>query len=137
VKALRRQAREAVRRRRTSDLETGDLLGAMLAARDPESGRGLSDQELVDNIVTFIGAGHETTAVTLTWTLFLLANTPAVQERLLEEARAVFGDAPVTADGLDRLRFHEQVLNESMRLFTPGPLILRTRRATSTSARCR
>jgi cytochrome P450 len=76
--------------------------------------------------VTFIGAGHETTAVTLTWTLFLLANTPAVQERLLEEARAVFGDAPVTADGLDRLRFHEQVLNESMRLFTPGPLILRT-----------
>jgi cytochrome P450 len=128
VKALREQAREAVKRRRTTDLESGDLLGAMLAARDPESGRGLTDQELVDNIVTFIGAGHETTAVTLTWTLYLIANAPAVQERLVEEARAAFGDGPVTADGLDQLRFHEQVLNESLRLFTPGPVILRTAR---------
>jgi cytochrome P450 len=64
--------------------------------------------------------------VTLTWTLYLIANAPEVQARLLEEARAAFGDRPVTADGLDQLRFHEQVLNESMRLFTPGPLILRT-----------
>jgi cytochrome P450 len=126
VKALRAQASEAVRRRRTSELETGDLLGAMLAARDPETGQGLSDQELVDNIVTFIGAGHETTAVTLTWTLYLIANAPEVQERLLREARAVFGNGPIHADGLDRLPFHDQVLNESMRLFTPGPLILRT-----------
>jgi cytochrome P450 len=126
VKALRDQAREAVKRRRMSELETGDLLGAMLAARDPESGRGLSDQELIDNIVTFIGAGHETTAVTLTWTLYLIANAPVVQERLIEEARAVFGGGPITAEGLDQLRFHEQVLNESLRLFTPGPLILRT-----------
>ena len=126
LKALRRQAEEAVRRRRSTDLETGDLLGAMLAARDPETGRGLNDSELVDNIITFIGAGHETTAVTLTWTLYLIANAPAVQERLVEEARAAFGDGPVTADGLDQLRFHDQVLNESMRLFTPGPLILRT-----------
>jgi len=126
VRALRDQAREAVKRRRMTNLETGDLLGAMLAARDPESGRGLSDRELIDNIVTFIGAGHETTAVTLTWTLYLIANAPGVQERLLEEEGAVFGCGPITADGLDRLSFHEQVLNESMRLFTPGPLILRT-----------
>lgn len=126
VKVLREQAREAVTRRRTTKLETGDLLGAMIAARDPESGHGLSDQELVDNILTFIGAGHETTAVTLTWTMYLIANARTVQERLLEEARAVFGDGPITADGLDRLPFHDQVLNESMRLFTPGPLILRT-----------
>lgn len=126
VKALRAQAREAVKRRRETDLETGDLLGAMLAARDPESGAGLSDQQLADNIVTFIGAGHETTAVTLTWALYLIANAPEVQARLLEEAREVLGDGPVTADGLEGLRFHEQVLEETMRLFTPGPFILRT-----------
>lgn len=127
-RALREQAREAVERRRRSDLETGDLLGALLAARDPENARALSDQELVDNILTFIGAGHETTAVTLTWTLYLVANAPEVQARLLAEARQVLGDGPVTADGLDRLTFHEQVVYESLRLFTPGPLILRTAR---------
>ena len=126
VKAIRAQAAEAVERRRATELESGDLLGAMLAAKDPETGRGLSDQELVDNIVTFIGAGHETTAVMLTWTLYLIANAPAVQSRLRAEAAAVFGDGPITADGLDQLGFHEQVLNESLRLFTPGPLILRT-----------
>jgi cytochrome P450 len=123
---LRKQAEEAVRRRRSTDLDSGDLLGAMLAARDPETGAGLTDRQLVDNILTFIGAGHETTAVTLTWALYLIANTPEVQARLLAEAREVFGDGPVTAEGLSRLRFHEQVLDETMRLFTPGPFILRT-----------
>ena len=126
LRALRAQAEEAVRRRREADLESGDLLGAMLAARDPESGAGLSDQQLVDNILTFIGAGHETTAVTLTWALYLIANAPEVQGRLRAEAKAALGDGPVTADGLDALPFHEQVLDETLRLFTPGPLILRT-----------
>ena len=126
VRALRAQAREAVRRRRETDLDSGDLLGAMLAARDPATGEGLSDQQLADNIVTFIGAGHETTAVTLTWALYLIANAPSVQVRLRAEARDVFGDGSVTADGLERLNFHEQVIDETLRLFTPGPFILRT-----------
>jgi cytochrome P450 len=125
LRALRAQAREAVERRRATDLESGDLLGALMAARDPESGRGLSDRQLVDNIITFIGAGHETTAVTLTWTLYLIANAPEVQARLLAEAEAVLGDGPVTADALDGLILHGQVLNESLRLFTPGPLLPR------------
>jgi cytochrome P450 len=125
LRALRAQAREAVRRRRATDLESGDLLGALMAARDPESGRGLSDQQLVDNIVTFIGAGHETTAVTLTWALYLIANAPGVQARLVAEAEAVLCDGPVTAEALAELGFHEQVLNEALRLFTPGPLLPR------------
>jgi cytochrome P450 len=125
LRALREQAQEAVRRRRSTELETGDLLGALMAARDPESGGGLSDQQLVDNIITFIGAGHETTAVTLTWTLYLLAHAAEVQARLLAEAQAVLGEGPVTADGLGALPFHEQVLNEALRLFTPGPLLPR------------
>ena len=59
-----------------------DLFDLMGEARDPETGRGLSDVELRDNIVTFIGAGHETTALALTYALYLIANTPEVQERL-------------------------------------------------------
>jgi cytochrome P450 len=126
LRALRAQAREAVARRRSTELESGDLLGALMAARDPENGRGLSDEQLVDNIITFIGAGHETTAVTLTWALYLIANAPGVQARLLDEARGAFGDGPATAEGLGALAFHDQVLNETLRLFTPGPLLPRT-----------
>jgi cytochrome P450 len=125
VEAMRAEARRALDRRRNSDADQGDLLGALLAARDPETGQGLSDEELVDNILTFIGAGHETTAVLMTWALGLIARAPEVQDRLLAEARDVLGEGPVTADALDRLRFHEQVLDEALRLFTPGPFILR------------
>ena len=125
VEAMRAEAARALHRRRSIDRDEGDLLGALLAARDPDTGEGLSEGELVDNILTFIGAGHETTAVTLTWALGLIARAPEVQARLLAEAREVLGDGPVTADSLDRLRFHEQVLDEALRLFTPGPFLLR------------
>jgi cytochrome P450 len=123
--AMRAAARDALERRRAGP-DKGDLLSALIAARDPESGRGLTDEQLVDNILTFIGAGYETTAVLMTWALYLVANAPAVQDRLLAEAREVLGDGPVTADALEGLRFHEQVLNEALRLFTPGPILLRT-----------
>jgi cytochrome P450 len=126
--AMRAEARGALDRRRQSDSDEGDLLGGLLAARDPETGQGLSEEELVDNVLTFIGAGHETTAIMMTWALGLIARAPEVQNRLLAEAREVLGEGPVTADALDRLRFHEQVLDEALRLFTPGPLILRQAR---------
>ena len=125
IGGMREEARRALDRRRPCQGEPGDLLGALLGARDPETGQGLSDDELVDNILTFIGAGHETTAVMLTWALGLVARAPEVQERLAAEACEVLGDGPVTADNLDGLRFHEQVLNEALRLFTPGPFLLR------------
>jgi cytochrome P450 len=125
VSTMRAEARQALERRRRSSGDHHDLLDAMLAARDPKTGEALSDEELVDNILTFIGAGHETTAVTLTWALGLIARAPDVQDRLLAEARAVLDDGPVTAQAIDQLVYHEQVLNETMRLFTPGPFVLR------------
>ncbi len=124
ARAMREEARHALERRR-ADGQEGDLLGALVAARDPETGAGLTDAELVDNILTFVGAGHETSTVALTWALGLIARAPAVQQRLADEAHAVLGAGPVTADAVDRLRFHEQVLNETLRLFTPTPFLLR------------
>ena len=114
--ALKKSAVNAIERRRASGEVRNDLLGLLLAARDPETGRGLSDDELRDNVVTFIGAGHETTALTLTFSLYLSANSPEIQDRLLREVRDVCGDQPVTAAMIDAMPFHEQVIQEAMRL---------------------
>ena len=121
--ALRRSAVNAIDRRRASGETRNDLLGLLLAARDPETGRGFSDDELRDNVVTFIGAGHETTALTLTFALYLIANAPEVQDRLLREVLDVAGDKPIDAAMVDELKFHEQVIKESMRLYPPVAII--------------
>ncbi|MBI1340290.1 cytochrome P450 [bacterium] len=120
---LKAAAVDSIARRRASDETRSDLLSLLMAARDPETGRGLSETELRDNIVTFIGAGHETTALALTYTLYLIANDPVVQDRLHAEAVEVCGDAPVDADMVERLTFHEQVVKEAMRLYPPVALM--------------
>jgi cytochrome P450 len=126
VEALRDEARAALSRRRAATVDADrDLLSALTAARDPETGRGFTDEELVDNILTFVLAGHETTALLLTWALHLIANAPDVQRRLFEEARDASGGAPFTAGALERLVFHEQVLNETLRLYPPAPVVAR------------
>ncbi len=120
---LKATAVNAIQRRRDSGTAQADLLGLLLAARDPETHRGLSDDELRDNVVTFIGAGHETTALTLAFSLYLIANSPETQERLLREVRDVCGDRPIDAAMVDELPFHEQVLKEAMRLYPPVSII--------------
>jgi cytochrome P450 len=120
---LQKSAVNAINRRRASGGQKKDLLGLLLAARDPETGRGLSDIELRDNVVTFIGAGHETTALALTFSLYLVANAPEVQERLLREVLDVCGDRPIDAAMVDDLVYHEQVIKEAMRLYPPVAII--------------
>jgi cytochrome P450 len=112
-------------RRARGQFDSGDLLGDLIAARDPETGRGLTDEELVANILTFIGAGYETTAVALTWALYLIASAPDVQARLHEEAARVLGDRPITGEDVAKLTFHDQVIKETMRLYPPVPVLQR------------
>lgn len=121
--SLKQAAVEAIKRRRAMDAERNDLLGLLLAARDPETGKGLSDIELRDNVVTFIGAGHETTALALTYSLYLIANAPEVQTRLYREVTETCGDKPIDAAMIDAMPFHEQVIKESMRLYPPVSII--------------
>lgn len=120
---LQKSAVNAINRRRASGGQQKDLLGLLLAARDPETSRGLSDTELRDNVVTFIGAGHETTALTLTFALYLVANAPDVQDRLVREVLDVCGDRLIDAAMVDDLVYHEQVIKEAMRLYPPVALI--------------
>jgi cytochrome P450 len=105
--------------------DTDDLLHRLVAARDPDSGRAMDDEQLVDNLLTFYLAGHETTAKALTWTLYLLSRFPDWQARLAAEVREVAGDAPVEARHVEKLVLVEQVIKESMRLFPPVPLMSR------------
>lgn len=123
AEGLKQSAVNAIERRRASGETRNDLLGHLLAARDPETGKGLSDDELRDNVVTFIGAGHETTALTLTFSLYLIANAPEIQERLLCEVLHFCGDRPIDAAMIDQLTFHEQVIKEAMRLYPPVAII--------------
>ncbi|HEX5005843.1 MAG TPA: cytochrome P450 [Hyphomonadaceae bacterium] len=123
AEGLRKSAVSAIERRRAGDAKRKDLLGLLLAARDPETSRGLSDIELRDNVVTFIGAGHETTALALTYALYLIANAPDVQERLVREVREVCGEKHIDAGMVEAMTFHEQVVKETMRLYPPVAII--------------
>lgn len=110
--------------RRTS-APRGDLIDFLMAARDTETGLGLSDEQLADNLLGFILAGHETTAVALTWTLYLVAAHPSTRDRLTAEAAAVLGAGDVTPETLPKLAFVRQVISEAMRLYPPAFLLTR------------
>lgn len=99
-----------------------DLFDLMVAARDPETGEGFSDENLGDQVATMILAGHETTATALFWSLYLLALDPETQDRVASEARAVAaGGEP----DFSRLAFTRAVIDETMRLYPPAFIIAR------------
>src|SRR5262245_29990011 len=110
---------EFIRQRRASREEKGDLLSILLNARDEEDGSRMTDRQLRDEAMTLLLAGHETTALTLTWTWYLLAKNPEAQGKLLAEVDQILGGRPPTADDLPLLRYTEQVVTESMRLLSP------------------
>ncbi|MET0605966.1 MAG: cytochrome P450 [Beijerinckiaceae bacterium] len=99
-----------------------DILTALLKASDPETGVGLTEPEVAANIITFIAAGHETTARALAWTLHLIAHAPGVRAAVEAEAQAAPDDP---ADWVDELPLVRACLEESMRLFPPAPLLSR------------
>ncbi|MBT2405890.1 MULTISPECIES: cytochrome P450 [unclassified Streptomyces] len=111
---------------RVSEGDRGDLLSALLAAEDPESGERLSDQEIHDQVMTLLLAGIETTASALTWAFHLLARNPEAESRLHEEVDRVLGSrSPVYAD-LPELAYTQRVFTETLRLFPPAWLYTRT-----------
>lgn len=117
----------AERRRRTG--ARGDLLDMLLDARDEESGEGLSDRELMDECTTFITAGHETTAMTLTWCWSLLSLHPDIETRLHDELDSVLGGRSPTSDDAPRLPYTRRIIEETLRLYPPAWAIPRQSRA--------
>jgi cytochrome P450 len=129
---LRAAVAAILARRRAAGLEGDDLLARLARALDPETGAPMSEKQLIDNLVTFLAAGHETTAKALTWALYLLARAPEWQTRVRDEVLLVAGRGPVGAEHLDKLIVTRAVLEETMRLYPPAPVM--TRQAASTMA---
>jgi cytochrome P450 len=96
-----------------------DILTLLLEAQDPETGVGLTEAEVGANIVTFIAAGHETTANALAWAMFLVQTDPSVRDRLEAEADQVLPDPGEDADLVARLPVARAVVEEAMRLYPP------------------
>jgi cytochrome P450 len=120
VERLDRILYELIEQRRTDASEPDNLLAILLRARHEDDGTHMTDRQLRDEAMTLFLAGHDTTALALTWTWYLLAQHPEVMDRLQKELDEVLAGRPPTADDLPRLRYTEMVVLESMRLYPPA-----------------
>lgn len=120
IRTVERVVSSMIAERRARGLETrNDLLSRLMAARD-DAGRPMSDTLLRDEAITLLLAGHETTALALSWTWFLLGQHPDAEARLAAEIAEVLDDRPATADDIPHLKFTESVVMEAMRLYPPA-----------------
>jgi cytochrome P450 len=115
---LERVVAQIIDTRRNSGEDRDDLLGALLRARD-EDGNAIDDKLLRDEVVTMFLAGHETSAVALGWTLWLLSQNPEVCARMVAEIDGAVGSSSPTVDDLGKLGYVKQVFYESMRVISP------------------
>ncbi|HJQ85722.1 MAG TPA: cytochrome P450 [Candidatus Binatia bacterium] len=118
----------ARRRADVSDADD-DLLALLLRARDDDGGgEGMTDRQIRDEVMTLLLAGHETTAMALSWTWFLLDRHPAIAARVRREVLEALGDRDATVEDLPRLAYVTRVLEEAMRLYPPAWMFTRTAR---------
>ena len=108
-----------IEERRKSERDTGDLLSMLLAARDDDGSR-MTDKQLRDESITLFLAGHETTANALSWTWWLLAQNPEAENKLHAELDYLLAGRAPTLDDVPKLKYTEQVLTESLRLYPPA-----------------
>jgi cytochrome P450 len=116
---------DLIRERRALREQPGDLLGMLIDARDADTGQGMTDDELRREISVMMFAGHETTAVTLTWALYLLSQNRGAEQALLDELRGTLGDRLPQPEDMDRLGCTSRVVKEAMRLYPPAFVLAR------------
>jgi cytochrome P450 len=109
-----------------------DLLDLLLEGEDPETKRRMNTAELRDNLLTFIVAGHETTALTLAWSLYLCAFDQKVQDRARAEVTSVIGGRPATGGDVAKLPYIRQIIDEALRLYPPAAIVSRTAQVADT-----
>ena len=106
--------------------DTPDLLDLLLDGTDPKTKRQMNTAELRDNLLTFIVAGHETTALTLSWALYLMGFDQAVQQKARAEAQTVLQGRAATGADVENLPYIRQIVDETLRLYPPAGVISRT-----------
>lgn len=116
---------ELLAKRQESGEHPPDLMSMLLEAVDPETGKSLNHMQIRNEMLTYLIAGHETTATTLTWTMYLLSRHPEVSRRVYEELGRTLGGATPTVAMLDQLPYLEQVIMETMRLYPAAYMLTR------------
>lgn len=126
IRQLDHVVNQIIAERRAAGEDKGDLLSMLMLARDEDTGEGMDDKQLRDEVMTLLLAGHETTAVALSWALYLLARHPDIARRLEAEVDAVLaGGRPVAMDDLPQLPYTRMVIDETLRLYPPAYAIAR------------
>ncbi|HKT71399.1 MAG TPA: cytochrome P450 [Steroidobacteraceae bacterium] len=124
-RSLTKLVAQVIERRRTAAEEHFDYVSMLMSARDKESGAAMGERELIDEIMTLVVAGHETTASGLNWTWYLISQNPAVEARLHAELDAAPLWAAPSLEQMESLAYTQQVINEALRLYPPGWLLSR------------
>ena len=119
IRSLDSVVQVIINERRKHNTDTGDLLSMLMLARDEETGEGMNDRQLRDEVMTLLLAGHETTANALTWTWYLLSQYPDVERRLHAELDDVLGGNLPTVEHLPNLQYTHMVIEEALRLYPP------------------
>jgi cytochrome P450 len=123
-RSLTKLVAELIDRRRREASSHEDFLSMLMAARDRDNHTAMSDKELIDEVMTLIVAGHETTAAALTWTWYLISQNPKTAAELEAEADRT-GGGVLRLDAAESLDFTHQVVQEALRLYPPGWLFTR------------
>ncbi|KID78722.1 Bifunctional P-450:NADPH-P450 reductase, partial [Metarhizium brunneum ARSEF 3297] len=130
IALLRSTALEVLESRRedgadAASTDRSDLLSKMLNGVDLKTGRKMTDESIIDNLITFLIAGHETTAATLSFAMYQILSRPDVYHKLQQEVDAVVGTGPVLIDHVAKLRYLSAVLRETLRHSSPIPAFAR------------
>ncbi|KAB8228368.1 bifunctional cytochrome P450/NADPH--P450 reductase [Aspergillus alliaceus] len=120
---LRKLSQQLVDARRNNPQDKKDLLNALILGRDLQTDQHLSDDSIVNNMITFLIAGHETTSATLSFLFYYLLNNPHAYQRAQEEVEMVIGQRKITVDDLSKMPYIAASLRETLRLQSPVPLI--------------
>ncbi|MGV0740854.1 cytochrome P450 [Mycolicibacterium sp. XJ870] len=119
VSAMRGVTSEILQACRADPTHDAPLVQALIAATDPETGQPISDEDICNDLLIFILAGHDTTATALTYALWVLGHHPEIQDRVAAEAAAI-GDRELTPADVPRLGYTVQVLHEALRMCPPA-----------------
>lgn len=118
--------RELIQKRKSGlNRDRQDVLSRLLLAKDKETGEGISDSQLLDEVKTMMLAGHETTSLALTWCWYLLALNPQAEKKLHTELDTILQGRAPTLNDFEKLPYTRQVILETLRLYPPIPVISR------------
>ncbi|GLA42923.1 hypothetical protein AnigIFM63309_011658 [Aspergillus niger] len=121
IEAMRTIARDIIHDRRKKENPADDLLNTLLNGRDPVTGEGMSDESIIDNVITFLVAGHETTSGLLSFTFYYLVQHPDILKKAQKEVDETVGQAQISVQHLAELPYIDAILKESLRMMPTAP----------------